>query len=629
MFSYRLLLVSFLLQLGLFAQSQTAITLDSIRSLITLSDEYLYNDPARSMEYAHSAAKHVVGITDRNLVNTAYQNYSVALRMSSQYDSAAHYQELALSGWVDLQDSLQIAGALNNLGIIYDERGYNDKAIELYLQAVDIYESQGDKAGSAKVYNNLGIIHKKEGNYEKVRDYYRQSLAIYSEMEHALGTAITMGNLGSVFLELKDFDSAIYFSERSIDLYQANGIDQFIPYSMENMGIAYRNLANMDSAVAYHHRALSLYQKYGNQKEAAFTTNSLAEIALEQAEYQKAYQLALQSQQLAEATGVMDEQIRAIKTISDVQELRGNFEEALKHLRHLIVLNDSVNSMEKVRILEELQTRYESSKKDQEIQLLRAETELNDLQYRNARNTLIGTVAFGAMLLISGYLFFNRYKYKQQSLLSDQKKRNQTLRFKEVVEAEEKERERVARELHDGLGQLLSTAKMLVGGYDDPVIKKGVAVIDKAVEEVRTISHNLMPSALMNIGLIATIRQIARLVNESGNLVEVKLNLPADEPNLSAQQRTGLYRIIQEVVNNAIKYAEANSIIIEMSYSVDDLNLKIEDDGKGFDTQQIDHSSGIGWKNMYTRVEILNGKIDISSEIGRGTAVTIVIPLIK
>jgi two-component system, NarL family, sensor kinase len=274
-------------------------------------------------------------------------------------------------------------------------------------------------------------------------------------------------------------------------------------------------------------------------------------------------------------------------------------------------------------------TLYETEKKERENLLKEAQLK-NEKQLRK-----LMLFAFAAVLLLLSlifYLLYNRSRYKQKTAAAQLMAEEKLLRLKEVVQAEEKERQRIARELHDGVGHLLSSAKLnlsVIEEQDDETktaVENSMKIIDEALEETRTISHNLMPSALTELGFIAAIQQLARKINRAGK-VKVKLQTDQENLDLNETKSTALFRIVQEVLNNMLKHADATSISISLNKNEQVLHLSIGDDGIGFDVNNINSSSGIGWKNIFARADMIHAAININSEVGKGTTVQLQIPL--
>ncbi len=561
-------------------------------------------------------------------IASAYQRLGITYQVQGDYDSAKFFSEQSLQMWKKQDNQDEEARTLNNIGIIYDEQGLDDQALEYYIESLRIYESRDDKGGMAKVYNNLGIINKKNGRYDQVIYYYDKSLAIYRKLEHAFGIAATLGNMGSAFLETKEYDQAITYSEEAIERYEEAGIDQYVPYSLENIGLAYQGKGELSKATSFHLRALLLYEKFDNKKESAFTLASLADIKLLQNKYDSAHLLAMRSLHLATDIGAQQEIKRANRLLVETNIHLGHPSAALIAFGQYIQHSDSLNSKQRAEALADVQTKYETEKKEQAIKTLEDEALLKDVKLQ--RNAYF----IGVILLLSfgvGFLMllnFKRKNYKLRAVHSEEKERIQKNRFRAVIEAQEMERKRIAQELHDGLGQLLSVVRLNVSSLDedekDMRIQKSIGLVDSAVSEVRSISHNMMPTALANIGLLAALRDLQRQLNDSSK-VKTEFLLPADL-DLPENHSIGLYRISQELINNALKYAESSEIKLSLSTNLQETILEICDDGKGFETERLNHSDGIGWQNIRSRVDVMDGEIHIYSKLGTGTTVRIQVP---
>lgn len=597
-------------------------------SLISLTDQLLYDDPSECVVVSSMAHKLAEKLKDPKRQAFALQTLGIAQRILGKYDSAFQSQSLALDIWVGIGDSSEIAGAYNNLGIIYDEKGINDKAIAYYLNGLSIYEQIGSQDGMAKAYNNLGIVNKKEGNYEKVLDYYQKSLAIYKALKHSVGETITYGNIGSVYLELEEFEDAIAYSEKAIQGYKDLSLDQYVPYSLENIGIAYKGLGDLSRAEAFHQQALEQYLIYGNEKEATFTRGSLADILLLHQSYAEAERMAQQCLEDAQRMGLLDEELRATRVLYGVSKETGKLQSAIGYHEQILSLSDQLSNQQKTKTVEELQVRYETQKKEQAIKTLEAESALNALEIAQTRYLLFSMIILALIVIGLIMLVNSRKRYKMQAGLAAEKERIQKERFRAVIEAEEKERKRIARELHDGLGQLLSTTRITVssleGEEENKKVRNSIQLIDHAVQEVRNISHNMMPNALVSFGLDAAIDDMIRKINEAESL---KVNMDRQESvQLDESASIAVYRVVQEVLNNSLKYAESETIDISISRQNDHYVFEISDDGKGFDLETIKHNSGLGWNNVQSRIELIGGEMTILSKLGHGTIVKFTVP---
>ena len=242
-------------------------------------------------------------------------------------------------------------------------------------------------------------------------------------------------------------------------------------------------------------------------------------------------------------------------------------------------------------------------------------------------------IAFLAEIIALSALLAYRVKLMQNisEKLLIEKNLVQQQRTQAVLEAEERERIRIARDLHDGIGQTLAAARMTLGNFmsqkriESPEIHSSLDLLEDSIKEIREISHNMMPSSLTKFGLSSALKQFTNKVNAAGKL-EIELQIVGFKERFDEKIELMLYRIIQEIISNIIRHAEAKRVNIELVRHDDELILIIEDDGRGFDTANTENH-GIGLKNIATRVEYLNGNVNFDSSIGRGTSVVIEIPL--
>jgi signal transduction histidine kinase len=213
--------------------------------------------------------------------------------------------------------------------------------------------------------------------------------------------------------------------------------------------------------------------------------------------------------------------------------------------------------------------------------------------------------------------------------------KQQELSIRAVIEAEEKERQRIARDLHDGVGQMMSVAKMNLSAFESNIqfankeqqvsFEKIIDLVDESCKEVRSVSHNMMPNALLKNSLATAIRDFIDKIEKKA--LHIRLYTKGLDERLDSNLEIVLYRVIQECVNNVTKHADATSLDIAVIKDNDGISATIEDNGKGFDISDKDKFEGIGLKNILTRVEYLKGNVDFDSTPGRGTLVALNVPL--
>jgi signal transduction histidine kinase len=522
-----------------------------------------------------------------------------------------------------------IAEGFQNTGFVHYYRNDLPEALDAYLMSLQHMEALKDSSGIAECSYVLGKIHREQGNYSKALEYSFRALEIRKAKKDVGGTSSVLNGIGNIYIAKKNYDSAlIYFSQR-MTLERMRGDSAGVASVYTDIGNVLTEKGNAEEGLASHLKALEKLE--GMNKDSSvwyllkFKSGVLIDLAnsyLILQQYEPAISASKESLSLAVTTNARKEKRNAYKMLADIYRAMNNKQEEAVYLEYYVGLNDSLLNEESIKQVANADAKYESEKKKREIASLNEENALLDLERQRAEENkkmiLIGVAAFLLLGGIIGWIVYSRNRLKQQQE-----------QFRAVIEGEENERKRIAMELHDGLGQLLSAARLNVSGLednvakeDDEVVRTSLSLIDDACQEVRSISHNLMPAALIRLGLVAALRELAAKTSQAG-----RVHVTVDHEKLAVKpandEEIALYRIIQEVMNNALKHAAANTINVKLMSIGGEVIVTISDDGAGMNLQQIESSSGIGWKNIRSRVQLLQGKLDIRSAPGKGTTVEI------
>ncbi len=270
----------------------------------------------------------------------------------------------------------------------------------------------------------------------------------------------------------------------------------------------------------------------------------------------------------------------------------------------------------------------------QSTQLSKTNLELNNEVTKRRNQQLVWISSFVVLSLAFAFIY-NRYRFKQKQKMQAELLHQQALRNKAIIEAEEKERIRIAKDLHDGVGQQISAVKLNLSALEHELkleqaqktkMETLLSLVDDAVKEVRGVSHNMMPNALIRSGLATAVREFVNKLAATGAL-KINLQIVGLNERLENTTETVLYRVLQECVSNIIKHANASEINIQLVKHEHNLSMMIEDNGKGFDTSLVNSASGIGLKNMQSRVAFLNGTIEFDSTPNNGTTVIVDVPV--
>lgn len=562
-----------------------------------------------------------------NILNQLSEKY-LATDFTRALDNARQAKELAEKA--AFRKGSAHSSSLEGLAFYF--QGNYDKALQSYLEAIKIYESTGDKGGIAIMLNHIGNVYRKNGDFKTSLENFMKAEKLFSEINDRRGVAVCYDNIGVVYSEINDNDQALEYYLKSLAIDREFGFKADIPYSLINAAGIYSAKGNYEKAEEFYEESLKYREELNDKNGIAINLNDMGELYLRKKDFSKAIDFFERALKISLEINYKDLSSHIYQMLSEAYAMKQKYAEAYRYRNLSYNLRDEIFNEQKSKQLAELKTKYETEKKEKEIEI--QDLKIRDQQMKlNQRNIFIAILVAGIIMISAiGILIYRQEKLRQKQIKDKAVIEQQELRLRAIIEGEEKERRRLAQELHDGLGQLLSTVKLNISGLDVNVSGKkekqlhtSLALIDDACQELRNISHNLMPSALIKLGLIPALKEFTDKINHSG-ILKIHLQSHGIEQRLNSSIETGLYRIIQELLNNTIKYAHAKNVTIQLIKDENLLTTMIEDDGSGFDVQSIEKSNGIGWKNIKSRVQFLRGNFDIDSYPGRGATITIEIP---
>jgi signal transduction histidine kinase len=570
----------------------------------------------------------------------AYNVLANAFEASSQNDSAFYYHDKSLAIKKLLLDSIGMANTYNNIGILYDLTNNYKASLDNYFKALNIYEKTDTLPFKvAMVCGNIGIVYKKMKEYGLVLEYYNNALNVYSKVGSEFGVTVTQGNMASVFMLQGNFKDCISYSEMAKLGYEKLGYPRYVPYTESNMAIAYDSLKQYNLAQELHFDAVRGHSKYKNDYELSNTYLALANNQYKKNRFENAVLYSDSASFYAQMVSSQEFLLSAIKQKSRALNKLGRYKESASLLDKYIALNDSLFETNKTKAILELQTQYDTEKKQQQIKLQKAEIAQKDLTIKYDKFLLTGLIIFIAFIIIIAFLIQNKLKWKQAKIIEETKAAAQRDQMAVVINSQEKERKRFAEDIHDGFGQLISVLKLNVSSLGkqpsgtngleqrEKVYESSLGIINDMYAELRNICFNLMPQTLVKSGLEAALKEFADRINLSRK-VQTRVLVYDLEVRLSDLLEISLYRIIQEVTNNILKYADATEITIQLVKDESELTLTVEDNGIGFDPEVLKSGKGNGWKNINARSNLINSEFHFESQQGRkGTTFILNIPL--
>lgn len=507
---------------------------------------------------------------------------------SGQYEAAMGYQQQCYQLYTQLKDTLNMARTLSGMGYISKRRDL-DQGLKWMEEGKALMLQIGHEEHLAELVNNLGVLYEMKGDLDKAMEHYQWSLRLVKKFNDSIGLPYTLEHISGIYFYRSDYKEALRLLDE-----------------------AYRwRLMRADSN--------GLGQNLANQLEVQHAAGN----------HHKATQIAAELVRIAQQVGIPDLVRHAYKFGAQAYAAMGNYKAAWDwEAKHRVMHDSLFNERNNARILD-LEKKYELARRQEENQRLKEQTAQQQLALLQAQQNRNYLLFGGAIVLLVVSLLYTALYLRQQKRLALREQELEKQRFRLVLQGEERERSRLARELHDGLGQLLAAAKLQLGlavGGNAPAFEKAQQLLEETVMEVRSISHNLMPMSLASNGLSAALQQLFEKVQAPGKL-ELEVHMEADFARFDPAAQTAIYRVVQEVLHNMVKHADASRIVVDIQEDGEELLVSIADNGKGFDTDLIKQSKGMGWENLYTRVGLLDGDLEVNSKPGRGTLVFAGIPL--
>ncbi|WP_165953185.1 ATP-binding protein [Pedobacter changchengzhani] len=739
---------------NLIATAQKKSVVDSLNKILSLNNPkdvkyinalnslaYLFakTDSAKAMNFAMKAKntsqikKYTLGLADaykaigvvnsyKNRTDVAIQNFNISneyyTQLKNNREIAGNYNNMGIAyklvGNLEkglfyllkaeklhsaINDSDALGVDLSNIGAVYSEMGMYNKAIEYYFSSIKLAEKSKKTKAIAQTYINIGNIMRLQKNFRAATPYFEKAVKVFTDYNDQLNLGIAHLNNANVYIEQSAYGKGIEQINKSLDAFKKVGFKRGIQICYNNLGALYMRQEKYKEAIPYLEKSISLATEAKNftglalvQQNIGFSYTKLGDLKLAEEWFDKA-EVSAKLYSRNEVNTLSE----ILNHRSSLDSAKNDFQSAFMRRDKYRTIKDSLLNERLGKQINELNTKYETEKKQQQIVLLnnrneiqflalgKSELEIKNKTLENQRNVseigsqklvlqknkilitqkltetrakaqkikllasqnavqkleifkknIIVLTTLGSLIItiLISYLIYNRYKVKQEKKLHAEIIQQQDLATKAVLNAEENERKRISGELHDGLGQMFSAVKLNLSAIteglqfkDDAskaVFEKTLNLVDDSCREVRVISHQMAPNVLLKSGLTAAVRDFISKIDAR----KLKINLETFglQERIDQNIETVLYRVIQESVNNVIKHSGANVLDIQLSKDEDGINVMIEDNGKGFDTSQLEKFQGIGLKNIRTRIEFLKGNVDFSSKMGAGTLIAIFIP---
>ncbi|MES2654207.1 MAG: sensor histidine kinase [Bacteroidota bacterium] len=616
--------------------STTKIDTVKLKAYSDLNWLLLRSNSAKAKQYAFDELLLAQKINNRKYIAQGYNDIGISLIAESNFKESLKYHNLALVIRLSLGNQKDIASSYSKIGYCYSEMDQFKNALDVQLKALFIYRQLKENKNTTYTLNNICYLYSGLKNYDKVVEFASQAYKLAVAENDSFSIANALHNLSTSYEKKNDFNEAINNEKKALQIFSLLNDSIQVGATLNNLGYYYRQLYRDEIALDYYLQALKIAELTHDKNSIGLYHNNVGNVYLTNKDYTHAlYHLKL-AEKICTEQDMKSTLLLVYKSFGDVYALTGKGTLAVENYNKYTTIKDSIFSLDMVEQFSTLQTKYEIKEKEATNLLLQKENELTQAELAKS-NIIKWSLVITLLLCIPlVYLFYNSFKLKQQRLLDSQLHKQQEENAKAIIEAEENERTRIARDLHDGIGQQLSAAKLNLSGlksvleptanFNKDMLDNAIELVDESIHEIRTVSHNMMLDSLVKIGLVTAVKNF---INKLNNTDKIKINIETFgiHQRLDNVVETVVFRILQELMNNIIKHANATEVSIQIIKHDNELSLLIDDNGNGFDTAKMGSFEGIGLKNILTRVNYINGKVFFDSFVGRGTTVTVEIPL--
>lgn len=607
----------------------------AVETYINLGQQYESSQPELAKHYYNKGGAIAEKINYSAGIIKFISNYTYVLNLQGRYDSSLQMNLKAVKIARRINDSILLGKMLFNTGTSYRSLAQYENAVLYYEEGKKIFASVGNADIEARSNDILQLLYHDMGEYDKAIVYGENAVAHFRKTDDKIWLGTSLSNLGLSYSSKQNYSKALILFNEALDISKEIGDIGMEAAQMLNIGNCYLNTNDFTKLKFYFSRALELSTQLDSKENIAIALRGLALYYLFEKSFDKAKIYAEKSLLILNSENLLSQRQKTLETLSNIHFALHDIIAAEEYARSASLIGDSILNETVRKNTLELERKNEFQKKQTQIYKLETENKIQKFSIRQKKiinYILTGSAIALLIILLLSYRTYSHKQKLQQQRISELETEKQLNATEAVLKGEEQERIRLAKDLHDGLGGMLSSVKLSMNTMKANLVltpenyqafERSMDMLDSSINEMRRVAHNMMPEALVRFGLDTALKDFCNDINQSGALKINYQSIGFEGVFIDQTVAITLYRIVQELLNNTMKHAHASSAIVQVTNSNDVLSVTVEDDGKGFDTNILKTNIGIGWTSIQNRVEFLKGKLDIRSKAGEGTSVQI------
>jgi two-component system, NarL family, sensor kinase len=608
----------------------------SVFLYINLGQQYESSEPELAKHYYRKAGELSRKINFPLGEIKFIANYTYVLNLQGLYDSSLYYNLQSVELSKQINDSSYLAKTIFNTGTSYRVLGQYENAVKFYVEGQKLFGKINQPDAEALVFDLLQTLYCDMHQYERAVEYGEKAVALVRKLGNDESSlAVYLSNLGNSYGYINQYKKALDVYQESLALSRKSDNRYAAATQLLNIGDAYLHLGEYEKMKPVYDESLKESKQLDSKENVVIALRGLSLYHQYKKQFGVAKQYIEEALEISLKENFDKQRVFLLGNYSNIAFAMGDVEMGYQYSRKRDVLQDSLLNKSVQDKTVELEKKFETEQKDLRIKQLEGEKKIQQLTI-GRKNTLNYVLIGSAItILLISLLSYRNYKQKQklqQQRIAELETEKQLAATEAVLKGEEQERTRLAKDLHDGLGGMLSGIKYSLNTMKGNLImtpdnaqafERSMDMLDSSIKEMRRVAHNMMPEALVKFGLDTALKDFCNDINQSGALKVNYQSIGLENTKIEQTTAITIYRIVQELLHNTTKHAAAKTAIVQVSKTNGVLSVEVEDDGKGFDTLILKQSKGIGWHNIQNRIEFLKGKLNVNSQAGKGTSVHI------
>ncbi len=601
-----------------------AIALDSLNfaakkvaDLIGFQNNFL-GKPKEGLKLFKTYREKLSKGTDFGAVGRLYLNGADSYYYTGDIDSSFEYYALTQTYAKKAKDEQLLGWATMYIGYNESEIGKFAKASQSLKEALGIFSKLKDTTNILGAKNALANLYSRNAFYEEAEKERKESILM-------IGKTNRFGALTNLYFNAaEDHKKTGDFKQQLLSIKAAflansktNNASLTEPRILAQLVHAYCKNDSITQAETYFEDLNALYVKDESEALKEQIIKAKRVLSFTKGDYKNAIKYSTEFLLLLQNKKThLGDIVTAEQFLAEAYKASGDDINYKKHLLNHYTLKDSLSNIQNVKSLAYYQTLYETEKRDLKIENQNANISLLNLQNKTKTQLLIFG-SLGLLLLFGVIIVYRSFASAKKRGLAQQEFSQQ------LIKTQEEERTRIAKDLHDGVGQQITLLKMKAQNSDQTELS---SLAHNALEEVRSISRDLYPVTLKKLGLTDSIEQLLLELDEETDLF-VSVEIDDVNTNFNETESLNFYRFIQESVNNVLKHANAKTLIVNIRKQSDGIKVLIKDNGQGFEVSKMIKQNSLGLKTMAERISMLQGNLSIKSKSEEGTSILVQIPV--